>query len=137
MLKRKHSKWTKAFAETHEEADRLIKELHSKGLTWAEIANNLNKKGFVTPTGKNWDRATTPAYALRAGLVPRRLNTSAGAAGSTGVPNYSRLNGLSLVKKERSPRGITDQELEDVWTSNLSPAIKRKITRLLALGGGL
>lgn len=134
-MRKKHCKWTKEFIEMRPKVNEAIRDLHSKGTSWHDIAAQLNKMGYKTPTGKLWTHGTAPAYAIYNGIVPRRFNTTRGAAGSTGITKYSGLNGHAMngARRARVKEAISNQDVEDIMTSNLSTEMKIRLIRTIAL----
>jgi hypothetical protein len=112
----------------------IIKDLHAKGKTWAEIETALNKAGLTTISGLPWDKCAS-GYALRLGIVPRKNNTNRGMAGSTG--GYSKYNGKAPATKAPVTRKktITDSDIEEIMTSNLVTSLKLKVIRMVAING--
>lgn len=129
------------FDEVRPVINKMIQEEHAKEASWQAIANKLNQHNLPTPTGIQWSSATAPAYALKHGIVQRRINTAAGPAGSTGTPTYPKSKtetrmAASPATKQFKPSKkdrITDHEIEEIMTSNLNTQLKLRVIRLLAL----
>lgn len=126
------------FDKTKEGLDSMLRDLRGKGLKWNQIAVALNKAGYKTITGKKWEGKNIPSYAITKGIVPRNNNTSRGTAGSTGVPQYSALNGLAKKPRvyKKKTQAISDAEIEEIMTSNLATPLKLKVVRVVALSNG-
>lgn len=124
------------FEQIRSVVNKMIQEEHAKERTWKDIADTLNKHNLVTPAGLPWSSATAPAYALKHNLVGRRMNTSAGPVGSTGPSNPDNRQPRNSEPKTRVTRKssrvqLTEQELEEIMTSNLRTGLKLHVIKLL------
>lgn len=128
-----------AISPSYDEArvKEIILQGRAAGLTWSDIDHRLNKENLLSPTGKPWRTGNSCNWAISQGWVARVKNTTAGAKGSTKRPQYSPLNGLAKPVKRTRPskekESISDQEIEEIMTSNLATPLKMKVVRIVAL----
>lgn len=123
------------------EIDLMLKELGSKpGVNRHDIADALNKKGLKTYSGCKWTHATVCSYGLKEGLIRRLVTTVAGASGSTGNTYSSgaspSLNGRRPNRRARTKNnGLSNADVEEIFTSNLRTDLKMRVIRIVAMSG--
>lgn len=116
----------------------VIKKGREEGLPGSQIADRLNKEGYTTAFGNKWSEPNISTFAINNGL-PRRVNTVAGAAGTTGTKHRPSVK--KVQKNKPSDRtattgktGIRGDKLElmrDILTSNLSEETQRLLVNKL------
>lgn len=126
------------WSEDESKINEIIREMRSQGVKFLEIAKRLNKEQLYSRGGYTWTSANVNGYAIKFGVLPRSINTSAGAAGSTGgTPRrYSRYNGraVSRTSATRSRSGtLSDRDVEEIMTSNLETGLKLKVIKIVAI----
>lgn len=63
-----------------------IRTSRDKGLTWPEVSMKCIEIGFVRQNGEPFSGGHLAHLSINSGVVPRKVNTSAGEAGSFGPP---------------------------------------------------
>lgn len=125
----------KQYSDSVNEVKKIVIQKRAEGWTWKQIARFLDKREILSPTGlRTWNYSSLCSIALKNGWASRVRGTKSGPKGSTGtnVPAVKR------KKKRKSPstrpnfqqvNNFSEDEVEDIWSSNLDLQLKIKITR--------
>lgn len=111
-----------------DEINTLIKTELAAGTKWALIAKRLNRAGHRTARGNKWSSGAVSGYAWRLGMRAR--------TDENGAPREAHVPAKRGRKRKAKPTAgpthsslVTD--MEDVFTSNLSAALKLNLIKLL------
>lgn len=106
---------------TKSDLNKVLSELHAKGIRHQDIADELNRQKVPTSSGSPWSAASVSYYMVRK-LGLRRTVV------------YHKSNGVD--KRTPSPgKSVTLGQLEEVVTSNLSERLKLHLIRSLMSTG--
>jgi len=113
-----------------DEINTLIKTELAAGTKWALIAKRLNRAGHRTARGNKWSSGAVSGYAWRLGM--RARTDENGVPRAAYVPVRRGPGRKHRAKPTAAPTQsnlVTD--MEDVFTSNLSAALKLNLIKLL------
>lgn len=117
--------------------NKMIQEEYAKGTPWAEITDKLNQHNLPTAHGKQWTTTNVSQYANSHNLVERNRVPFGGHTGATNRPEPSSPAPTPApvrsapAKKKKSDGEFTEQELEEIMTSNLHTSLKLRIIKIL------